>query len=229
MHVIIGESYADTALSGTDCSHCESFSLASLLSLIAFFSESDSAPHALPFSSSQGPVRKKLRGRGFDQPVKSKLTSAQCMHASPSPQREHLPVLFTQHHQHPSAAAPLLSLAASDTEELSGSVTDPALLPSSASHNARLIRVMTKGVNELGLKWSPSEEPSRRWLDEWFLLGHHQPVRQRSFPFFPEVHNELTKSWRAPYSSHIRPTASAALTSDDGAEEKGYKHLPPSR
>ncbi len=31
-----------------------------------------------------------------------------------------------------------LSLAVSDAEELSGSVTDPALLPSSASHDARL-------------------------------------------------------------------------------------------
>ncbi len=44
-------------LSRTDCSHCESFSLASLRSRIAFFSESDSAPRALPCSSSQGPVR----------------------------------------------------------------------------------------------------------------------------------------------------------------------------
>ncbi len=46
-------------------------------------------------------------------------------------------------------------------------------------------------------------------------------------PFFPEVHDELTKSWSAPYSSRICPSASAALTSVDGAEEKGYKHLPP--
>ncbi len=50
-----------------------------------------------------------------------------------------------------------LSLAASDVEELLGSVTDPVLLPSSASHNARhrvdekLIRIMTKAVNKLGL------------------------------------------------------------------------------
>ncbi len=29
-----------------------------------------------------------------------------------------------------------------------------------------------------------------------------------------------------PYSSRIRPSASAALTSIDGAEEKGYEHLP---
>ncbi len=35
------------------------------------------------------------------------------------------------------------------------------------------------------------------------------------------------KSWRAPYSSCICPSASVALTSVDGAEEKGYEHLPP--
>ncbi len=100
----LGKSHAEAALSGTDCSHCESFSLASLCSRIAFFSESDSAPSALPFSSSQGPVRKKQGGRGFEQPVTSKLTSAQCLHASPSPKREHSPVLFTQHDQCPSGA-----------------------------------------------------------------------------------------------------------------------------
>ncbi len=125
-----------------------------------------------------------------------------------------------------------LSLAASDAEELSGSVTDPALLPPSSSRSARprtddeLVRVMSNAVGELGLEWSPPEEPSRSRLDEWFLPGRQQAPRQRSSPFFPEVHDELTKSWRAPYSSRIRPSASSALTSVDGAEEKGYEHLP---
>ncbi len=81
----------------------------------------------------------KQQGRGFEQPVTSELTSAQCPHVLPSPQREHSPVPFTQHDQHPSVAASdtisfgvsdnelndRLSLAASDPEELSGSVTDP--------------------------------------------------------------------------------------------------------
>ncbi len=112
-------------------------------------------------------MRKKQRGRGFELPVTSELTLAQCPRALPSPQREHSPVLFTQHDQRPSEAASnmisfgvsdnelddSLSLVASDAEELSGSVTDPALLPSFASCNARLradeefIRVMTKAVN----------------------------------------------------------------------------------
>ncbi len=59
-----------------------------------------------------------------------------------------------------------------------------------------------------------------------FSRGASWPTRQRSSPFFPEVHDKLTKSWRAPYSSRIRPSASSALTSVDGAEEKGYEHLP---
>ncbi len=62
----------------------------------------------------------------------SELTPVQCQHASPSPQSEHSPVLFTQHDQHPSATVSdmilfgvsdnelddSLSLAAPDAEEL---------------------------------------------------------------------------------------------------------------
>ncbi len=61
----LGKSHADAALSGADCSHCERFSLASLRSRLAFFSESNSAPCALPFSFSQGSVRKKQRAEDF--------------------------------------------------------------------------------------------------------------------------------------------------------------------
>ncbi len=101
----------------------------------------------------------------------SELTSAQCPRASPSPQRENSPVLFIVVQRLSAAVSDKilfgvsdneldesLSLAVSDAEELSGSVTDPALLPSSASCNARLkageevIRIMSKAVNELGLR-----------------------------------------------------------------------------
>ncbi len=153
---------------------------------------------------------KKQRGRGFEEPVTSKLTSAQCPHASPSLQREHSPVLFNQHDQRPSAAA-------------SDMIRDwPRPLAVIC-----FMHVMTKAVNELGLEWSPPEEPSRSRLDKWILSGRHQDLHQRLSPFFPELHDELTKSWCTPYSSRIRPSASVALTSVHGAEDKGYVHLPP--
>ncbi|KAF4105098.1 hypothetical protein G5714_014429 [Onychostoma macrolepis] len=130
----LGKSHADAALVGSDCSHCENISLTSLLSQIAFFSESDSVPRTLPFSSPQGPVRKKQRGRGSQIP-----------HASLSPHREVSPVLFSQPEKHPSARASNLvsfggsdeeladdsmSLAASDAEELSGSAGQTGLMSS---------------------------------------------------------------------------------------------------
>lgn len=67
-----------------------------------------------------------------------------------------------------------------------------ACLPGGAwpSVDRELIHVRTKAVEELGLEWSA---PKGR-LDEWFLPGSHQKItHQRTAPFFPEVHYELTK------------------------------------
>ncbi len=174
----LGKSHADAALAGSDCSHCESISLASLRTRIAFFSGSDPALRALPFSFSQGPVRKKQRGRGSQRPVESELTPTQIPRASLSPHREISPVLFDP--------AP------------SGL---PAPSAAKAGMDAELFRVLSKAVEELGLEWSPPEEPSRSHLDEWFLPGRRQAPQQRPSPFFPEVHDELTRSWRSPYSA----------------------------
>ncbi len=44
-------------------------------------------------------------------------------------------------------------------------------------------------------------------------------------PSYPKCTSSQNRGNR--YSSHIRPSASVALTSVDGAEEKGYEHLPP--
>ncbi len=81
-------------------------------------------------------------------------------------------------------------LAASDAEEFSGSVTDPALLLPSSSRNARLRD--GKGCQWARARMVSAEEPSRSRLDECFLTGRYQAPRQRSSPFFPEVHDELT-------------------------------------
>lgn len=48
---------------------------------------------------------------------------------------------------------------------------------------------------------------------------------QRAAPFFPEVHDELTKSWRNPYSARLRTSTSTTLTTIDCAEEKDYEKL----
>ncbi|KAI2647691.1 Gamma-glutamyl phosphate reductase [Labeo rohita] len=93
--------------------------------------------------------------------------------------------------------------------------------------DAELFRILSKDVEELDLEWSPPEKPTRGCLDEWFLPGRHQAPHQRASPFFPEVHDEITKSWHAPYSANLCTSSSSALSSIDGAEEKGYDKPPP--
>ncbi len=99
-------------------------------------------------------------------------------------------------------------------------------LVSSPGMDADLFRILSNAVEE-GLEWSPTEEPFRSHLDEWFLPERGRAPRQQSSPFFPEVHDEITKSWHAPYSSRLRASSSSALTSVEGTEEKGYDSLTP--
>ncbi len=55
----------------------------------------------------------------------------------------------------------------------------------------KLIRGLTKAVNELWFEWFSPEEPYRSRLDNWFLPGRHQALCQRSSPYFPEVNDEI--------------------------------------
>ncbi len=127
----LGAAHAETTLIGTECHHCGDVGLSSLCSRLAFFSESNPAPRALPVFSYQGPVRKKQWGRGSQRSEMSELTPAVSPRTSLSPHREFSPFLFTRPDQHPSAAANDLvsfggnddgemdySLVALDTEEL---------------------------------------------------------------------------------------------------------------
>ncbi len=158
----LGKSHADAALAGSDCSHCESISLASLCSRIAFFSESDPAPRTLPFSSSQGPVRKKQRGRG-SQPK-------------------------------------------------------PGWMPNfSVSSQKRLKSWVWSGLHQR----SPL---AAVWMSG-FCRGAVRPLsndHRRSSLKFTTSSQDLA----LPYSARLRTSASSALTTIDGAEEKGYERMP---
>ncbi|KAF4105286.1 hypothetical protein G5714_014617 [Onychostoma macrolepis] len=107
------------ALREMDCSHCVNRSLATLRAWITFFLESESSPCTLPFSSSQGLVKKKQRGKGIKHSVTSELT-----HASPPPSRVISPVLFEREDQCPSAdASDMVSFGAIEDELLDDSMS----------------------------------------------------------------------------------------------------------
>ncbi len=45
-------------------------------------------------------------------------------------------------------------------------------------------------------------------------------------PFFPEVHEELTRSWKAPFTARNKPCGSSPLTTLDGGAALGYMGIP---
>ncbi len=58
-------------------------------------------------------------------------------------------------------------------------------------------------------------------LDDWFLGAGPAPV-----PFFPEVHEELTKSWMGPFTARSHSSASSILTTLTGGAARGYAGIP---
>ncbi len=214
-----------------------------LRSRSAVFSESDSAPCALPFSFSQGSVRKNSRQMILAAGDKRAHVGSMPACLAVIAEREHSSVLFTQRDQRPSTVSDMISfgvsdgeiddrfyfyfLAASDAEVCSGSVTNPALLTSSSSRNARLgadeelICIITKGVNELGLEWSLLRSHlAAGWTIVYSLGDIKVPL-----PLLPLGSYELTISWHAPHTSRIRPSASVALTSVDSASHATHPVL----
>ncbi len=80
----------------------------------------------------------------------------------------------------------------------------PSFTVSMAERGDPLIRFLSKAVEYLGLEWSATEEPAHGLLDKWFLSGcRQQSSHQRPTPFLPAVHEELTKTWCAPYSACV--------------------------
>ncbi|ROL42886.1 hypothetical protein DPX16_10942 [Anabarilius grahami] len=68
---------------------------------------------------------------------------------------------------------------------------------------AELLEVMERAAGRLQLPWQRErEETSRGRLDEQFLSGHN-PVTPVSLPFLPDLHVEIEKAWKNPFSARI--------------------------
>ncbi len=80
----------------------------------------------------------------------------------------------------------------------------------------------------VGLEWTPPPCPEPSRLDDWFLgvarAGSQGPT---PVPFFPEVHDELTGTWTAPFTARNRSSGSSSLATLDGGAARGYTEVPP--
>ncbi len=250
----LGHAHAEAALGGSDCPHCGNMSFRTLRLRVAIVQGDELAQIALPRSSSAAsfePRRKvprvsdaDLSGSG-DEPA-----PAQCPRVPHPPAAGPLPVCFMTADLCPSPDAQhvvpfgamegteeeddAISVAASAREEWSNSLLDYTAPHGGGAgdldhSDVELLGVLSKAVDELGLEWAPPAKPARSRLDEWFIQSDRgrKDAPRRPGPFFPEVHDEIKKSWNAPLTSRVHNPGSSLLSSVDGADQVGYVKLPP--
>ncbi len=102
----------------------------------------------------------------------------------------------------------------------------PLGVVATAAPDPELTAMLARAAVSIGLEVNrpPSPEPSR--LDDWFLVaGRGSQPHSTPVPFFPEVHEELMKSWMAPFMARSRSSASILTTLDSGAA-RGYAGIP---
>ncbi len=64
------------------------------------------------------------------------------------------------------------------------------------------------------------------WTIGFSERGAGSQPRPAPVPFFPEVHEELTSSWMAPFTARSRSSASSVLTTLVGGVARGYAGIP---
>ncbi len=88
--------------------------------------------------------------------------------------------------------------------------------------------MLARAAESVGLEWRPPPCPEPSRLDDWFLgvarAGSQGPT---PVPFFPEVHDELTGTWTAPFTARNRSSGSSSLATLDGGAARGYMEVPP--
>ncbi len=118
-----------------------------------------------------------------------------------------------------------MSISASEKEEWEESERDRSDSEGPSDFQEELIRVLNKAVQELELAWNPQEEPAKSKLDSWYFRSSRRQVD--TVPFFPDVHDQLVKTWSAPQSAHVHSATQAMFSQVDGAEAYGYVCMPP--
>ncbi len=236
----LGFKHAEAALVDESCSHCGNMTMAMLRSRY-LLARRGGIPLALPRSSSSGRRTTSAQGQGdlrITVRASPSSTSPRASHSSSTSHRLGFPDEYagSSDRAGPSISfgAPAddgLSITASG-DELGSGEDDLAALPPSGrvalpESDPELTAMLSRAAESIGLHYRRPPSPERSRLDDWFLGAQAECRQPPPVPFFPEVHEEVTRSWKAPFSARNRPSASSVLTTLDGGAAQGYVGVPP--
>ncbi len=236
----LGRRHAEAAFVDDSCVCCGRMSMISLRSRLSFMKglAPSAATHADLSGSSRGSPADALGDLRVTVRASPPGTPPRTSYSSRS---EH-PVRFPGDFAGLSHGVPSISFGAPSVDRMSiaasgdgftssedeGAVgLPPSGVVATAAPDPELTAMLARAAVSIGLEVNrpPSPEPSR--LDDWFLgAGRGSQPRPAPVPFFPEVHEELTSSWMAPFTARSRSSASSVLTTLDGGVARGYAGIP---
>ncbi len=222
------------------CSHCGNMTMAMLRSRY-LLARRGGIPLALPRSSSSGRRTTSAQGQGdlrITVRASPSSTSPRASHSSSTSHRLGFPDEYAGSSDR---AGPSISFGApaddgvsitASGDELGSGEDDSAALPPSGrvalpESDPELTAMLSRAAESIGLHYRCPPSPERSRLDDWFLGAQAERRQPPPVPFFPEVHEEVTRSWKAPFSARNRPSASSVLTTLDGGAAQGYVEVPP--
>ncbi len=236
----LGRQHAEAAFVDDSCVCCGRMSMISLRSRLSFMKG------LAPSAATRADLSGSSRGSPADALGDLRVTVRASPPGTPprtsySSRSEH-PVRFPGDFAGLSHGAPSISFGAPSVDRMSiaasgdgftssedeGAVgLPPSAVVATAAPDPELTAMLARAAVGIGLEVNrlPSPEPSR--LDDWFLgAGRGSQPRPAPVPFFPEVHEELTSSWMAPFTARSRSSASSVLTTLDGGVARGYAGIP---
>ncbi len=196
--VCLGVKHADSALEGADCPRCERLPLCTLRSQKALFEEEafTSVPHGAGPTSAG--AERQLHSWGSQLDLVEAMKTGESLSSS-SPARSTARSLGSEVRSavsSPRGVGSALLLSSSKEVDVE-SVEDS---PPQSPQYEELLEVVTCAVAKLNIDW-PAEklaEPQKSKLDEPILRTKPLPLR-RSLPFFPNLHTEVSRSWKKPF------------------------------
>ncbi len=237
----LGFQHAEAALVDDSCSLCGNMTIAVLRSRYLLVKRGG-IPLVMPRSSSSGSRRAtSAHGQGDLRITVRASPSSASPRASHSSSASHRLGFQDEFVESSDRAGPSISFGApaddrmsitASGDELGSGEDDSAALPPSGrvalpESDPELTAMLSRAAESVGLHWRPPPSPERSRLDDWFLGAQADRRQPPPVPFFPEVHEEVTKSWKAPFSARNRPSASSVLTTLDGGAAQGYVEIPP--
>ncbi len=223
----LGRRHAEAAFVDDSCVCCGRMSMISLRSRLSFMKG------LAPSAATRADLSGSSRGSPADALGDLRVTVRASPPGTPprtsySSRSEH-PVRFPGDFAGLSHGAPSISFGAPSVDRMSiaasgngftssedeGAVgLPPSGVVATAAPDSELTAMLARAAVSIGLEVNrpPSPEPSR--LDDWFLgAGRGSQPRPAPVPFFPEVHEELTSSWMAPFTASPRlPSKACKLT-----------------